>query len=181
MLKHQGTQILTTPRLTLRPFTVDDAPVMFSNWASDPEVTKFLTWPTHASAAVSAWVLSDWVSHYAEPDYYQWAIVYAGQPIGSIAVVEHDDRVGKAHIGYCIGQSWWRMGIVTEALRAVMDFLFDEVGFQRLEARHDPRNPHSGAVMQKCGMKYEGTLRMSDWNNQGVCDACWYALLKDER
>ena len=181
MVTHQGTQFLTTSRLMLRPFTMDDAPAMFTNWASDPEVTKFLMWPTHTSVEVSQWVCNDWVSHYTEPDYYQWAIVYNGLPIGSMAVVNHDDRVGKAEIGYCIGRSWWHMGIVSEALKAVMDFLFDEVGCDRIEARHDPRNPHSGAVMRKCGMKYESTLRQSDWNNQGVCDACWYALLKNER
>lgn len=45
----------------------------------------------------------------------------------------------------------------------------------------DPRNPNSGKVMKKCGMKYEGTLRSADWNNQGICDACYYALLKLER
>lgn len=181
MVTHQGTQFLTTSRLTLRPFTMDDAPAMFTNWASDPEVTKFLMWPTHTSVAVSEAVLADWVPHYTEPDYYHWAIVFDGYPIGSMAVVQHDDQVGKAHIGYCIGRNWWHMGIVSEALKAVMDYLFDEVGYDRIEARHDPRNPHSGGVMKKCGMKYEGTLRQSDWNNQGVCDACWYALLKSER
>ncbi len=181
MVNHKGTQVLTTPRLTLRPFASEDAEDMYANWASDPEVTKYLTWPTHANVDVSSWVCNDWVSHYGEPDYYSWAIVYDSHPIGSISVVEHDDRVGKAHIGYCIGRSWWRMGIVSEALKAVMAFLFDEVGFDRIEARHDPRNPHSGGVMRKCGMKYEGTLRQSDWNNQGVCDASWYALLKSER
>ena len=181
MVNHKGTQVLTTPRLTLRPFASEDAEDMYANWASDPEVTKYLTWPTHANVDVSSWVCNDWVSHYGEPDYYSWAIVYDSHPIGSISVVEHDDRVGKAHIGYCIGRSWWRMGIVSEALKAVMAFLFDEVGYGRIEARHDPRNPHSGGVMRKCGMKYEGTLRQSDWNNQGVCDASWYALLKSER
>lgn len=181
MVNHKGTQVLTTKRLKLRPFTPDDAPAMFANWASNPEVTKYLTWPTHQSVEVSQWVCNDWVSHYREADYYQWAIVYDGRPIGSIAVVNHNDRVGKAEVGYCIGCSWWHMGIVSEALKAVMDFLFDEVGYNRLEARHDPRNPHSGNVMKKCGMKYEGTLRQSDLNNQGVCDACWYALLKSER
>ena len=181
MLNHQGTKTLTTSRLTLRPFTADDAEDMYANWASDPEVTKFLTWPTHTSVEISAWVCSDWVSHYAEPDYYQWAIVYEGHAIGSIAVVNHDDQVGKAHIGYALSRKMWRQGIMSEALQAVTDFLFDEVGYQRLESRHDPRNPHSGGVMKKCGMKYEGTLRQSDWNNQGVCDACWYALLKNER
>ena len=181
MVNHRGTQVLSTKRLMLRPFTSADAEDMFRNWASDPEVTKFLTWPTHTSVEISAWVCGDWVSHYAEPDYYQWAIVYDGHAIGSIAVVNHDDQVGKAHIGYALSRKMWHQGIMSEALQAVMNFLFDEVGYQRLEARHDPRNPHSGGVMKKCGMKYEGTLRQSDWNNQGVCDACWYALLKSER
>lgn len=181
MLNHTGTITLTTPRLTLRPFTPDDAQDMFTNWASDPEVTKFLTWPTHPSIAVSQTVLAKWVPHYAEQDYYHWTIVHEGHAIGSIAAVEHDDRVGKAHIGYALSRKMWHKGIMTEALQAVMNHLFDTVGYQRLEARHDPRNPHSGGVMRKCGMKYEGTLRQSDWNNQGVCDACWYALLKSER
>lgn len=180
-MQHSGTPVLHTARLVLRPFRTDDAQDMFTNWASDPEVTRYLTWPTHTSVDVSRFVLTDWMTHYAEPDYYQWAITLDGHAIGSIAVVEHDDRVRKAHIGYCIGCKWWHQGIMTEALQAVMDYLFDAVGYQRLECRHDPRNPHSGAVMRKCGMKYEGTMRQSDWNNQGVCDTCWYALLKCER
>ncbi len=40
------------------------------------------------------------------------------------------------------------------------------------------RNPNSGAVMRKCGMEYEGTMVQSDWNNQGICDACWYACVR---
>ncbi|MBQ8200889.1 MAG: GNAT family N-acetyltransferase [Clostridia bacterium] len=178
---HQGTPTLKTRRLTLRPFCTDDAHDMFTNWASDPEVTRFLMWPAHESIAVSEAVLADWIPHYNEPDYYHWAITLDGHAIGSMAVVNHDDLAQKAHIGYCIGKAWWHMGIMTEALQAVMDFLFDKVGYQRIESRHDPRNPHSGAVMRKCGMHYEGTLRQSDWNNQGICDACWYALLKSER
>ena len=180
-MQHTGTPVLTTQRLVLRPFRMEDAQDMFTNWASDPQVTRFLMWPTHTSMNVSQYVLNDWIPHYAEPDYYHWAITVDGHAIGSIAVVDHDDRVGKAHIGYCIGRDWWHMGIMSEALQAVMDYLFDVVGYERLESRHDPRNPNSGAVMRKCGMKYEGTLRQSDWNNLGVCDACWYALLRSER
>ncbi len=62
-----------------------------------------------------------------------------------------------------------------------MNHLFDVVGYQRIECRHDPRNAHSGAVMRKCGMAYEGTLHQSDRHSQGVCDAAWYALLATER
>lgn len=91
------------------------------------------------------------------------------------------EDVSAVHIGYCIGKARWHKGITSEALNAVMDFLFEMVDVNRIEARHDPRNPNSGKVMKKCGMKYEGTLRSSDWNNQGICDACYYSLLKSER
>ena len=103
------------------------------------------------------------------------------EPIGTISVVDMDDLVEKAEIGYCIGRNWWHKGLMTETVQAVMDYLFDEVGFNRVEARHDPRNPNSGAVMRKCGMVYEGTSRQADRNNQGVCDVCRYGLLAEER
>lgn len=182
MVTHKGTQTLTTPRLVLRRFKVKDAEAAYRNWTSDTKVTKFLTWPVHDSAAVTQTVLQSWVEGYAKEDFYQWAIVpkECGEPIGSISVVSGNDRVGKAHVGYCIGSAWWNQGIMTEALKAVIDFLFDEVGMQRVEARHDPRNPHSGGVMRKCGMQYEGTQRRADRNNQGLCDACWYAILSDD-
>ena len=83
-------------------------------------------------------------------------------------------------IGYCLGRAWWRKGIVSEALSAVMDFFFVETDVQRICARHDPANPHSGQVMRKCGMTYEGTLRRADRNNQGICDVSWYSILREE-
>ncbi len=182
-MKHCGTVRLETERLILRRFEKDDAEAMFRNWASDSEVTRFLTWPAHSSVDVSRRVLDDWVAAYANDGYYQWAIVLKeiGEPIGGISVVRMDESVGAAEVGYCIGRSWWHRGITSEALRAVMDFLFDQVGFDRIAARHDVNNPHSGMVMRKCGMKYEGTMRAADRNNQGVCDAAWYALLRSDR
>ena len=180
MLTHKGTRELQTERLTLRRFTAEEAPVMYRNWASDDEVTKFLTWPAHASVEVSEMVLADWLKNYERDDYYQWAIVFEGEPIGSIAVVSRNDRIEKAEIGYCMGKKWWHKGIMSEALGAVIGYLFTEVGMQRIESRHDPRNPHSGAVMRKCGMTFEGTLRRSDWNNQGICDASHYSILREE-
>jgi ribosomal-protein-alanine N-acetyltransferase len=182
-MKHTGTGSIETPRLILRRFVPEDAGAMYRNWASDPDVTKYLTWPTHESEDISRMVLSDWVSHYSEENYYQWAIVYKelGEPIGSIAVVNMHERVGKAEVGYCMGRAWWHQGIMTEALSAVVDFLFKEVGVNRVEACHDPCNPHSGDVMRKCGMQYEGTQRQAGINNQGLCDMSWYAILAGDR
>ena len=183
-MKHCGTQTLETKRLILRRFTVRDADAMYTNWASDPEVTRYLTWPAHSGVETSRAVLADWTAAYAQESCYQWAIVLkdrADEPVGSIGAVDVSDDIAAVQIGYCLGRRWWHQGIMSEALGAVMDFFFDAVGCNRVAGRHDPRNPHSGMVMQKCGMKYEGTQRSADRNNQGICDTSWYALLKDER
>ena len=182
MLTHKGTQTIETSRLILRRACLEDAEPMFRNWASDPEVTKFLTWPAHSSIAVSEMVIGSWLQEYEKDSYYQWMIVLKaiGEPIGSISVVRQNDRVEEAEIGYCIGSQWWHKGIMSEALSAVIEYLFTEVGINRVTARHDPNNPHSGGVMRKCGMKYEGTNRACDRNNQGICDAAQYSILRSE-
>ena len=182
MLTHKGTQTIETPRLILRKTRMEDSEAMFRNWANSAEVTKYLTWQPHENIEITKTLLASWTDSYQKDDYYQWMIVLkeTGEHIGSI-MASTVGRAQSAHIGYCIGKRWWHQGIMSEALKAVMDFLFDEVGFHRVEAMHDRNNPHSGAVMKKCGMQYEGTLRMADKNNQGICDACYYGLLASER
>lgn len=183
-MKKCGTQRIETDRLILRRYKIEDADAMYKNWASDSEVTKFLTWQPHSSVEVSRGIIENWLKEYSDEKYYQWAIVLkdnGNEPIGGISVVHMNEDISMVHIGYCLGRAWWRRGIMSEALKAVTDFMFDTVEVNRVEARHDPRNPNSGKVMQKCGMKYEGTLRSADRNNQGICDACYYALLRSER
>ena len=182
MLTHRGTQTIETPRLILRRAVPEDAQPMFNNWASDPEVTRFLTWPTYETVETAVGWIGILQANYEKPDNYNWMIELRElhQPIGSIGVVEYSDIVGKAEIGYCIGKKWWHRGIMTEALQAVTDFLFRQVGMNRVEARHDTNNPHSGDVMKKCGMQYEGTSRSAGRNNQGICDIATYAILRSE-
>ncbi len=177
-MTHRGTCTLTTPRLVLRRFTEADAPAMFTRWASDPEVTAYLRWNPHANADITRGVLADWVANYERADYYQWAIVPADDtaPIGSIGVVRQDDNCEMFHIGYCLGRAWWGKGMASEALAAVMRFLFCEVGAMRVESQHAPENPRSGAVMRRCGMVYEQTTYADDYNTRGVCDSVHYAI-----
>lgn len=183
-MKHCGTQTIETERLILRKFAKEDAEAMFKNWVSDDEVTKYLTWPAHASVDISRMVLDDWVNSYSNDNYYQWAIILkenGDEPIGSISAVNVNETISSVHIGYCIGRDWWHQGITSEALKAVIDFFFEKVEVNRIDAAHDPRNPNSGKVMEKCGMKYEGTLRSASRNNQGICDICYYGILKSDR
>ena len=67
-----------------------------------------------------------------------------------------------------------------EAAAPVIRFLFNEVGINRVAAAHDYNNPKSGRVMQKIGMKYEGTMRQAGINNQGIIDEVWYSVLASE-
>ena len=183
-MNHTGTQTIETERLLLRRYTKDDAAAMYKNWASDDNVTRYLTWPTHPNQELTEKIIEEWVDSYSDEKYYHWGIVVkenGTEPIGDIAVVHLKEKPSVAHIGYCIGSAWWNKGITSEALKGVMDYLFDVVGVDRIEARHDTKNPNSGKVMQKCGMKYEGTMRSAGWNNQGICDESFYAILKSDR
>lgn len=181
-LNHQGTIKIETDRLILRRFKIEDADVMYRNWASDDEVTKYLTWPTHANVNVTRAVLEDWIQKYNNPDYYNWAIELKqiGELIGNLSVVKHEEKTGSATIGWCMGKRWWGQRIMPEAARAVLQFLFEEVGFNRIAAQHDKENAKSGRVMQKIGMIREGTLRASGKNNQGIVDEVYYSILKDD-
>lgn len=181
-MTHQGTQTLETERLILRAFTEHDADAAFRNWESDANVTKFLRWQTYDDIREVKKVLHIWVESYQKKNFYQWAIVpkSLGEPIGSISAVGIDEKTNKIHIGYCIGSKWWRMGYTSEALARIIPFFFEEVGANRIESQHDPNNPNSGKVMQKCGMQYEGTLRQADHSNQGIVDACMYAILAED-
>ncbi len=182
-MNHRGTVKLETERLILRPFVIGDAEAGFRNWMSDEKVTEFLRWPTHNDISISKRVVKEWVEEYKKDKaFYQWAIVLKelGEPIGTISVVAMNEKVDMVHIGYCIGSKWWGNGYMSEAFARIIPFLFEEVGALRIESQHDPNNPASGKVMEKCGLKYEGTLRKADWSNKGIVDAAMYGLLKEE-
>ena len=181
-MKHKGTVTIETERLLLRRFHHNDAEAMFKNWESDSKVTEFLRWETATDISDAEQVLCEWINGYEHNDFYLWAIVLKelGEPIGSISVVGKNEKLDIVHIGYCIGSKWWHQGITTEAFKALIPFFFKEVGVNRIESQHDPNNPNSGKVMQKCGLKYEGTLRQADWSNKGIVDACMYSLLRSE-
>lgn len=181
-MKHPGTKQIETERLILRRFTLEDAEHMYRNWANDPEVTKYLTWPAHQTVETSRSVLENWVSSYDNSDFYQWCIQHKdiGEPIGSIGVVSVNEDVSSMEIGYCIGRTFWHQGIASEALRAVTEYLLKEAGAMRLECKHDTRNPNSGKVMKKCGYRYEGTKIRAYKSTAGICDCAFYGLVSGD-
>lgn len=182
-MNHMGTIEIETKRLLLRQFKEEDVDAAFHNWMNDDKVTEYLRWPTHKSIEISENILKEWVSLYKNKDFYQWAIIlkeYGNDPIGTISVVDINEKLNIVHIGYCIGSKWWNKGITSEAFSGIIPYLFDEVKVNRIESQHDPNNPNSGKVMLRCGLKYEGTLRQADFSNRGIVDASMYSLLASE-
>ena len=181
-MEHKGTKRIETERLLLRPFTPEDAPAMYRNWASDSVVTEYLTWKPHVNLEATQMMADLWAEKSQNPDYYQWAIVLreSGEPIGSLSVVRLDDSIACAELGWCIGRQWWGRGLMPEAAWAVTEYLIREVGFHRVAARHDVRNAKSGRVMQKIGMIREGVLRAAVCSNAGIGDEAVYSILASE-
>lgn len=181
-MEHKGTVRIETNRLCLRSFELKDIQVAFRNWTSDEKVTEFLRWSTHTDISITEMVIKEWIEESKKLDFYHWAIVLKDidEPIGTIGVIAKNESLNILHIGYCIGSKWWNQGITSEAFAAIIPYLFEEVGANRIESQHDPNNPHSGNVMKKCGLVYEGTLRQADFSNKGIVDACMYSLLKEE-
>ncbi|MBQ6153701.1 MAG: GNAT family N-acetyltransferase [Ruminococcus sp.] len=182
-MNHIGTKTLETGRLILRRYQIEDAKDAFENWMNSEIVTKYLTWSPHRTIEESrAYIQDCCIGNYGKDDFYLWVIVLkdTGACIGSISVNEIQPDVDCCEIGYCMSDRYWGQGIMPEAFSAVIRFLFEEVGFNRIQSTHDVNNPASGRVMEKCGLKYEGTLRQFGRNNQGICDSVYRAILKDE-
>ncbi len=159
MLNHKGTKEIRTNRLLLRKYRLSDAEEMFENYANDDRVTKYLPWKPYSNPADVIPFLEMTIKKYEEISTYNWAIIYQGSVIGGISAMSIDPMRNNCEVGYCIGYDFWNKGITSEALAAVIAFLFDEVGMHRIMAKHDIENPASGEVMKKCGMTYEGRFK----------------------
>ncbi|MDD4495516.1 MAG: GNAT family N-acetyltransferase [Eubacteriales bacterium] len=181
MLTHKGTVTLITPRLKLRQLIVDDAQVMYKNWASDEKVTKYLSWDIHKSIKATSELLAKWVVEYEKLNYYHWVIELSGTIIGTINFHSISDKDEHCEMGYCIGSKWWNKGFVTEAVAEMIRFAFEELNANKVCALHDTDNVASGRIMQKNGMKQEGLLREHKMRKDGTRgDLAYYSILKDE-
>lgn len=183
MLNHIGTQIIQTDRLSLRSFKMSDAEQIFNNWAKDPKNVEYLSWQAHKNVEETGKILSQWLELYNNKDYYRWCITLKGtnEVIGGIDVIKIIENRSTCEIGYVLSKRYWNRGIMTEALAAVINYLFTKVGFNRIQLRHSIGNEASGKVMRKCGMQFEGVLRQYGLRNTGEhCDSAIYSILKEE-
>ena len=182
-MKSNGTQMLQTDRLILRRFVESDAEAMFQNWASSAENLTYVTWNPHPDVEVTRNSILNWVASYANPNYYKWAICLKENPeqvIGDISIVEMDENDSCCEIGYILGKNYWGRGMMTEALKAVLDFCFTQAVFQKVKARYASLNPASGRVMEKAGMSYLKTVVNGVERKGYLADLIYYQISRKE-
>lgn len=143
----------------------EDAKEMFA-YASDPEVTRYVLWDTHDSVEDTRDFLNFVAESYERGDFGGWGIVFKenGAFIGTCGLDAcYSPEHARAEVGYVLSRDYWGLGIMPEAVRAVIRFGFEEQDLNRIESRCTSENTASARVMEKAGMDYEGTFRQREF------------------
>lgn len=149
---------LATPRLLLRAFTAADF-----DWlhpiASDLSVTRFTDWGPNTVEDTHEF-LREATTEGAGPEDFMWAVTLQdGTGIGSASLHQFSAHHRRASFGYMLNPNHWGRGYATEVATVVRDFALDTRGMHRVEATCHPENGASGRVLQKAGLRFEGTMR----------------------
>jgi Acetyltransferases, including N-acetylases of ribosomal proteins len=147
----ENTPEIQTERLILRRFVPEDAQALF-RLLSDEQVNTFLPMlPLKSLAEAEQHLQDDYLSSYAKPSGFRYAICLKSDsiPVGYVDVADNDSN----DLGYALRKEYWHNGIVTEACAAVVEKLKDN-GVPYITATHDVNNPRSGNVMKRIGMSY---------------------------
>ena len=169
--------LLHTPRLTLREFTLDDWRAVHA-YASDPEVTRYMSWGPNDMKATRSFVETVVARQQdASRSEFDLAVTLKdnGNLVGGCGIYER--KLRGAEMGYCLHRDYWSRGLMTEVAMALLEFAFDQKGFHRVYATCDPRNIGSARVMEKSGMRREGHLREHVFKDGEWRDSLLYAIL----
>jgi ribosomal-protein-alanine N-acetyltransferase len=172
---------LVTRRLILRPFTLEDAPDV-KQLAGDRDVAVGMgnmPYP-YEDGMAEEWILAQQAG-FEKGEQVNFAITRRDQGflIGSIGLFMERQHQ-RANLGYWVGKPYWNQGFGTEAARAVLQYGFETLGLNRIQAGYFKSNPASGRIMQKIGMSYEGCLRehVNKWGQ--LKDVVIYGVLRSE-
>ena len=174
-------KVLKTPRLILRKMETKDAPELFA-YASDPEVSRYVSWETHRSLEDSLWFINFTLQRYATEGIGGFGIIYkeTNQFIGTCGYEFWNKEHHSAEIGYALSRTYWGKGLMPEAIAKLLLFGFEEMGLNRIQARVELENTRSQRVVEKLGMRFEGVLREVMWVKGSYRDLKLYSILKRE-
>ena len=174
--------VLETSRLILRKVRPDDLHAVHA-YASDPAVTEHLVWEPHRTMDETRRSIGETVRRYEDGQLAPWAIQLhdGARMIGTCGFVVWYRHDARAEIAYVVARPYWGRGYATEAVRAVVDFGFAQMGLNRIEGRCMVENAASSRVMEKAGMRYEGTMRQQILAKGRFRDVKLYAILREDR
>lgn len=167
---------ITTQRLTLRPFSPTDA-ARVQELAGDREVadpTANIPHP-YPDGMAEAWIATH-APEYQLGTHLTLAITEGGPILGAITL-RLESHQFRAELGYWVGRPYWGRGYATEAAAALVEYGFRQLGLRRIYANHFARNPASGRVMEKIGMRHEGVQRQHSWKEGRAEDLVRYGIL----
>lgn len=172
---------LRTNRLLLRQFRMADAADMFA-YTSDPEVAQFFHWEAHKSIAEAEAFIRWTIDEYAQGHWPGWGIEWSAERklVGVVSLRNWIPEHKQTELSYAMNSAYGGRGIMTEAVKRVLEYCFAELGLERVEARCMGYNYASEKVMQKVEMTYEGTLRHHQWIKGRFHDFKVYSILRDE-
>ena len=170
---------LETPRLILRELVTQDSEAIF-RIRGDYEVTQYNTGPAYERREQAADLIEAIAHAYQEKAELRWGITLKGDDtvIGMCGFNYWIRQDSRASVGYDLAHQYWGQGIMTEAIRAIVAFGFEQMGLNRIEADADARNPASGRVLEKVGFRREGIQREQFFENGLFNDLMLFALLR---
>ncbi|HLH09549.1 MAG TPA: GNAT family N-acetyltransferase [Terriglobales bacterium] len=152
--------LLETKRLLLRQLRASDLKDIFE-YASDPEVSRYTLWDTHTTIDETRVFLSYILDQHRHGEGMVWAVTLrsTGKMVGTCGFGSLKIRDSRAELGFALSRKFWNQGLTTEAVAAVLHFIFADLKLNRVEARCDVDNVASARVLEKSGMRFEGILR----------------------
>lgn len=171
--------VLETERLWLRQIRPSDAPAIFAIF-NNPEVTRYYDQPTYTEMAQAEELVARMQQRFAERRTIRWAIARKTDDhvLGTCGFGEWKQHFHCAAVGYELGQAYWRQGIMTEVLTAVLPFGFTQMQLNRIEAYVMTGNEPSMTLLRKLGFQKEGLLREYGYWQRAFHDLHLFALLK---
>ncbi len=157
VLNHSGTVTITADGFNLRRFRYTDAEAIFTNFASDPEVTLYLNWPTHKTLEQTRSKIKEWLIAYDKRDTYNWAIALTDtdEVIGTICVASYDKNSSPV-LDFGLSSAYRGKGIITESLKSVIDHLFRVVGFSSVQTYYHINNSALATILQAVEFHFNG-------------------------
>jgi [ribosomal protein S5]-alanine N-acetyltransferase len=147
-----------TSRLLAKPAAVEDAQVVFDEYASDLHVAKYMTWTPHRSVADTTDFLSRCARAWSESSAYTWTL-WRKRDGAFVGLLEIRVTPGAVDLGYALVRGYWRQGLMSEALTPVVQWALTQPTIYRVWATCDVENIASARLLERLGMKREGVLR----------------------